>query len=132
MLNEQQIQAAMGVARRMYPLLLEVMEITDDLSDSLSRQDQVSMRMFLSMRQDSINQLVKCKEELRKQCSLMEPEAGEELRQILAGNPPKNVPGISQLAEQVEKNQALLRRVVQSDRVISQRIGGKQSFYSKP
>lgn len=132
MLNEQQIQAAMGVARRMYPLLLDVMEITDDLSDSLKRQDQVSVRMFLSMRQDSINQLVKCKEELRKQCNLMKPEEGEQLQQILDGNPPKDVPGISQLAEQVEKNQTLLRRVIQADRVINQRIGGKQSFYSKP
>ncbi len=132
MLNEQQIQAAMGVARRMYPLLLEVMEITDDLSDSLNRQDQVSVRMFLSMRQDSINQLVKCKEELQKQCKLMEPKEGEQLRQILDGNPPKDVPGISQLAEQVQKNQTLLRRVIRADRVINQRIGGKQSFYSKP
>lgn len=132
MLNKQQIETAMGIERRIYSLLLDVMETTDDLSDSLNRGDQVAVRMFLNMRQDSINQLLKCKEDLYQQCRSMEPEAMEQLRQTLMGNPPCQEAEISRLAQQAEKNQTLLRRVIQADRAVNQRVSGKQSFYAQP
>lgn len=130
MLDEQQIQAALAVERRMYTLLLEVMEITDDLTQAVDRQDQVSVRMSLGMRKDSLRLLMQCKEELQIQCSHLDPEASEQLTKILNNHPCDEIPASSVLSQQVERNQALLRRIIQRDQAVSQRLGGKRSFYS--
>ena len=52
MLDDRHFSAASAVQRKMYVLLTEVSELTDQLSQAVDRQDQVSVRMFLSMRQE--------------------------------------------------------------------------------
>ena len=57
----------------------------------VDRQDQVSVRLFLSMRQEQINQLRDQKELLKKQCGGLPKEEGDLLRQILSGKKPAGV-----------------------------------------
>lgn len=69
MLSKQELDAALAAERAMYRALSEVQDITRELLDAVDRQDQVSVRLFLSMRQEQINQLRDQKELLKKQCA---------------------------------------------------------------
>lgn len=65
MLSKQELDAALAAERAMYRALSEVQDITRELLDAVDRQDQVSVRLFLSMRQEQINQLRDQKELLK-------------------------------------------------------------------
>lgn len=112
----------------MYRALSEVQDITRELLDAVDRQDQVSVRLFLSMRQEQINQLRDQKELLKKQCGGLPKEEGDLLRQILSGKKPAGVEGEA-LSLQVERNRALLERTLQADKALSRRLAGRESFY---
>ena len=56
-MNEQTITEAHGACRRIYTALTELLELTNELSEAIQRQDQVSVQLFLSMRQEPLEQL---------------------------------------------------------------------------
>ena len=128
MLSKQELDAALAAERAMYRALSEVQDITRELLDAVDRQDQVSVRLFLSMRQEQINQLRDQKELLKKQCGGLPKEEGVLLRQILSGKKPAGVEGEA-LSLQVERNRALLERTLQADKALSRRLAGRESFY---
>ena len=128
MLSKQELDAALAAERAMYRALSEVQDITRELLDAVDRQDQVSVRLFLSMRQEQINQLRDQKELLKKQCGGLPKEGGDLLRQILSGKKPAGVEGEA-LSLQVERNRALLERTLQADKALSRRLAGRESFY---
>ena len=123
MLSKQELDAALAAERAMYRALSEVQDITRELLDAVDRQDQVSVRLFLSMRQEQINQLRDQKELLKKQCGGLPKEEGDLLRQILSGKKPAGVEGEA-LSLQVERNRALLERTLQADKALSRRLAG--------
>ncbi len=132
MLNERDISPALAVARKMYTALSEVLEATADLSDALRRQDQVSFQLYLSMRQDSLNQLQDCRALLQKQCAGLPQAEGQALREILSGTEAAPAPpGAEKLAEQARRNRALWERAVQADQAINRRLGGGKSYYAQ-
>ena len=128
MLSKQELDAALAAERAMYRALSEVQDITRELLDAVDRQDQVSVRLFLSMRQEQINQLRDQKELLKKQCGGLPKEEGDLLLQILSGKKPAGVEGEA-LSLQVERNRALLERTLQADKALSRRLAGRESFY---
>ena len=128
MLAQKDWSAALALEKRMYLCLSEVQELTGELTDAVNRQDQVSSQMFLSMRQEQINELREIKELLRKQCRTLPAEDGERLRGVLSGAKQETGEGEA-LSAQVERTRALLERVLQADRALSRRLGGKKSFY---
>ena len=128
MLSKQELDAALAAERAMYRALSEVQDITRELLDAVDRQDQVSVRLFLSMRQEQINQLRDQKELLKKQGGGLPKEEGDLLRQILSGKKPAGVEGEA-LSLQVERNRALLERTLQADKALSRRLAGRESFY---
>ena len=128
MLSKQELDAALAAERAMYRALSEVQDITRELLDAVDRQDQVSVRLFLSMRQEQINQLRDQKELLKKQYGGLPKEEGDLLRQILSGKKPAGVEGEA-LSLQVERNRALLERTLQADKALSRRLAGRESFY---
>lgn len=133
MLNDQHFSAASAIHRKMYISLTEVAELTDELSQAVSRQDQVAVRMFLSMRQEEIQRLTSYQAMLRRQCVQLPGEDGALLRQMLSGQfsgtPPS--PAGEELLRQVQRNRVLLDRVQRADQAVSRRLGGKNSFYAK-
>lgn len=133
MLSDQTLSTATAIQRKMYTSLTEVADLTDQLSQSVDRRDQVSVQMFLSMRQEEINQLTSCKAILQRQCAELSPEDGALLRQLLTGqvSQPPTSPAGQALLQQVEKNRALLERVCRADQAVSRRLGGPTSYYAK-
>ena len=126
-MDEQALKVAMSAEQKMYTALSEVMELTGELADAFQRQDQVSVQMFLGMRQEPIDRLESCKAMLERQCLQLPPEQRQILRGILQGQTPP--PRAQALGELVQKNKRLLDRILEVDRRLNLRIGGVHSFY---
>lgn len=125
------IAAALATERKCYAALTEVMELTQDLSDAVQRQDQVTVQMFLSMRQEPINQLKEYRSLQRKRCASLPEEESAALWKVLTGKGADGTGQLQDLEKVVGQNQSLLERIQQADRQVSVRLGGKKSFYSK-
>lgn len=130
MLSKQELDAALAAERAMYRALSEVQDITRELLDAVDRQDQVSVRLFLSMRQEQINQLRDQKELLKKQCGGLPKEEGDLLRQILSGKKPAGVEGEA-LSLQVERNRSAVRADASGGQGSEQAAGGERVFLPK-
>ena len=129
---EQALATALAVEKRMNLALNETLDLTQELLDSLGRQDEVSVRLNLSLRQEPIDQLLACQESLKRQAAGLPPPERELLRGLLNGEPVKSESAASrELAGLVARNQSLWERVVQADRSVSRRLGGRQSFYQR-
>ena len=126
-MDEQALKVAMSAEQKMYTALSEVMELTGELADAFQRQDQVSVQMFLGMRQEPIDRLESCKAMLERQCLQLPSEQRQILRGILQGQSPP--PQAQALGELVQKNKRLLDRILEVDRRLNLRIGGEHSFY---
>ena len=57
MLSQEVLSAAAAVEKKMYLALCEVEELTMELAQAVDRRDQVSVRMFLSLRQEQVDHL---------------------------------------------------------------------------
>ena len=125
------IAAALATERKCYAALTEVMELTQDLSDAVQRQDQVTVQMFLSMRQEPINQLKEYRSLQRKRCASLPEEESAALWKVLTGKGADGTGQLQDLEKVVGQNQSLLERIQQADRQVSVRLGGKKSFHSK-
>lgn len=125
------IAAALATERKCYAALTEIMELTRDLSDAVQRQDQVTVQMFLSMRQEPINQLKEYRSLQRKRCASLPEEESAALWKVLTGKGGDGTDQLQELEKLVGQNQSLLERIQQVDRQVSVKLGGKKSFYSK-
>ena len=130
-MDSQVIAAALATERKCYAALTEVMELTQDLSDAVQRQDQVTVQMFLSMRQEPINQLKEYRSLQRKRCAALPEEESAALWKVLTGKGADGTGQLQDLEKVVGQNQSLLERIQQADRQVSVSLGGKKSFYSK-
>lgn len=131
MLTAEIFSQAIAVEKAMYRSLTELEELTQELSQALSRGDKVSVQMFLSMRQEPLEALTRHKAALRRLCAgLSEPDS-RLLRDILQQPSPPACPGSQELAQQVSRTRILWERVVRADRQISLKLGGSSSFYAK-
>ena len=130
-MDSQVIAAALATERKCYAALTEVMELTQDLSDAVERQDQVTVQMFLSMRQEPINQLKEYRSLQRKRCASLPEEESAALWKVLTGKGADGTGQLQDLEKVVGQNQSLLERIQQADRQVSVSLGGKKSFYSK-
>ena len=116
--------------RKKYNYLTEVQDVTRQLAESLDRNDQVSARMLVAMRQDPIRQLaeVDSGEKLRLDAF---PEADQARAEALRRGGEPREDGEQIFAEQAGKTRRLLEQVVELDRRTSMRLAGEKSFYHK-
>ena len=131
-MDENIIAAALATERKRYTTLTEVMELTKELGDAFQRQDQVSVRLFLSMRQEPINQLREYRAIQRKRCAALPDEEGEVLWKVLTGQGSGDGSEQLQVLEKlIGQNRNLLERVLEADRQVSMKLGGKKSYYAR-
>ena len=130
-MNQQSVLEALGLERKRNEALLEARELTDELAQALQRQDQVSVQMFLSMRQEPINRLREFQALRRKQlAALPEGELGG-MKQLLSGSAPGQTAAEQSLVRLAGQNRHLLEQVLQEDRRLSTRLGGRKSYYAR-
>lgn len=116
--------------RKKYNYLSEVMDLTQQLAETLDRNDQVSVRMLLAMRQDPILHLEEVERTNKLRRRSLAEEDQERVRALLEGAEPQGSEERTFL-EHAGKARRLLERVVELDRRLSLRLAGENSFYSK-
>lgn len=116
--------------RKKYNYLNETMDLTTQLAENLERNDQVSARIILAMRQDPILHLAEVDQACKLRREDLDPEDRERVAALLKGAEPRSGEERAFL-EQVGRTRRLLERVVELDRRVSIRLAGEDSFYKK-
>lgn len=131
MLTAATISQAVAVEKAMYLALTELEELTQELSQAVNRGDNVSVHMFMAMRQEPLDQLMKYKASLNRLCAGLPEADAQLLHQILEQPSPPTCAGGEALAQQVSRNRALWERVVRADRQVNMKLTGPSSFYTR-
>ena len=116
--------------RKKYNLLSEVMDLSQQLSEAMDRNDDVSVRLLLAMRQEPILKL----EEVRRAVDLKrEALSPEDLERVAALNGPAAPKSEEETNYRTQAGNVhrLLKRVLELDERLNRRMGGKDSFYTK-
>lgn len=116
--------------RKKYNLLSEVMDLSRQLGEAMDRNDDVSVRLTLAMRQEPILQLEEVKRSVERKRETMAPEELERVNALNSGGEPRDTD------EAVYEKQAgsvrrLLERVLELDQRLNRRMAGKDSFYAR-
>ncbi|MCI9546124.1 MAG: hypothetical protein HFH60_05490 [Lachnospiraceae bacterium] len=117
--------------QKKYGNMNEVLRVTQEMQDALSRDDRVSMEMLLSMRQKDIDLAADCDGDIRYLLSVLTPEKREQTREWLNHGTAKEEDGfeavkISEIAGSIRN---VLDKTIQVDSRMSRRVAGKDSFY---
>lgn len=116
--------------RRIYNLLVEVLELSRQLAEALDRSDAMSAQMLLAMRGEPIQRLSDTREAIKQQLEELPARDRERLRALLNGNPAA-APEEQSFAEQVAANARLLKQVQELDRALSAKIARENSVYNQ-
>ena len=119
--------------QKKYTSVNEICKTTQEMQDALSRDDRVSMQMLISMRQSDIDIAADCDRDIRYLLSVLLPEKRDQVRGWLNTGNAEESDGfeavkIGEIAESIRK---VLNKAIQTDQRMSQRVAGKDSFYTE-
>ena len=116
--------------KKKYNYLVEIQDLTRQLAESLDRNDQVSTRMLVAMRQDPIRQLTEVEHSGKLRLTVLAPEDRETVAALRKGAGHQD-DGQRIFQEHAGKTRRLLEQIVELDRRVSLRMAGENSFYTK-
>ena len=116
--------------RKKYNLLSEVMDLSQQLGEAMDRNDDVSVRMLVSMRQDPILRLEEIKAAIGSKRDSMPPEEWERVNDLNGGAQPRDEDETVYL-NQVGSVRRILERVLELDQRLNRRMAGNDSFYAQ-
>ena len=127
-MTQEKIADAHVQTRRIYNLLGEIYDLSQQLADALDRDDQITVQMLLGMREEPIRKLAETKEILMRQVTEAGAEDAEHLRALLNGKAAA-VENEKGLAEQVAVNMRMLKQVQELDEHLNRKITRGKSVY---
>lgn len=131
-MTEKAVMDALVQMKRTGNLLNELWDLTQQLGESIDRNDQVSTQMLIAMREEPLGKLQETDRAIREQLgALPEREDAAALAAMLNGGPPAD-PGqgaMGMLCEQVASNNRRLKQIMELDRRLNQRLGRERSAY---
>ena len=118
------------LARKQYNCLSEVWDLSQQIGQAMDRNDDVSVRMLVAMRQEPLLQLQELKRITDMKKEDMSPEDRKRISALAQGATPQ---GEEETTYQNQSGSArrLLERVVELDERLNRRIGGNDSFYAQ-
>ena len=116
--------------RKKYNCLSEVMDLSRQMGEAMDRNDQVSVRMLLALRQDPILHLGEIDQASQARRRDLTQEDRERAEALLKGAQPRSNEERTFL-EQAGRTRRLLERVVELDRRVSLQMAGDNSFYKR-
>ena len=129
-MRQEELDTALAMARQMYRALSETASLTVDLSEAVGRQDSESIRLFLRMRQEQIDQLAEHDGALRRLCDGLTQERDcLRMRELLEGTAQGITPEEEPLFRQITQNLAVLARIRQADASVNRKLCRQDSFY---
>mgnify|MGYP001025815655 CR=1 FL=1 len=114
--------------RKKYNCLSEVMDLSRQMGEALDRNDDVSMRILVAMRQDPLLQLEELKQAIAAKMERLSPEDRERAAELGQGAAPQGEEETTYF-NQTGSARRLLERIIQLDERLNRRMGGKDSFY---
>ena len=131
-MTEKALMDALVQMKRIGNLLNEFEDLTQQIGQSIDRNDQVSLQMLIAMREEPLAKMQAADQALREQLeALADRDEAAGLAVILNGGSPAEPGGRTQqmLCEQVAANNRHLKQIVEMDRALSQRLGREKSMY---
>jgi len=116
--------------RKKYNYLTELQDLTRQIGETLDRNDQVSTRMLVAMRQDPLRHLEEVDGGEKARLSILTEEDRERVKALSRGEETGDE-NERVFREQAGKTRRLLEQVVELDRRVSLRMAGERSFYHK-
>lgn len=116
-------------AKRIYSLLSEVLDLSNQLAEAIDREDRVVVQMLVDMRDEPIKKLQTARTALQEQKDGLEEASRERLTALLNGEPAAN-PEEAPLEAQIASNKRLLQRVLELDQRLNRKITGAKSIYN--
>ena len=116
--------------RKKYNYLVELQDLTGQLAENLDRNDQVSVRMLVAMRQDPVRLLAEVDNSGKIRLAALSEEDRRRAGELLKEGQPRD-DGERIFLEQAQKTRRLLEQVVAMDRRVSMKMAGESSFYHK-
>lgn len=121
---------ALAHQRQLYTRLEEALALTRQLSEAVDRNDQVSARMLLSMRGESVEQLLELRQTIRQLRQDLPQEQGQHLADILNGDAPQT-PETAALAHQSAVNRRLTEQLLSLDQGVNRKLGRDRSLFAQ-
>lgn len=131
-MTEKTVMDALVQMKRTGNLLNELEDLTQQLGDSIDRNDQVSTAMIIAMREEPLAKLQAADQAMREQLeALADREEAKQLADMLNGGPPEDAANQMQqmLVNQVAANNRRLKLVQELDRMLNQRLARGESAY---
>lgn len=131
-MDEKTVMDTLVQMKRIGNLLNEVEDLTQQLAQSIDRNDQVSSSMLIGMRAEPLEKLQAADHAVREQLeAIKDPDAAAALSSMLNGGGPVEENDRSQvmLCEQVASNRRRLTQIISVDRVLNQRMAREKSAY---
>lgn len=115
--------------RKIYNLLGEVMDLSQQLVQAVDRDDQVSVQMLLAMREEPIRKILLAQQAVKQQLTALPPEEAQYLHALLSGSPARTAQE-EPLARQIATNLRLLQRVQEMEKPLNQKICRDKSVFT--
>lgn len=129
-MNANQWMDLTVLERKKYNYLCEVLDLTQQLGQSLDRNDPVSSKILVAMRQDPIQALEELNRSIQQRKTEFSSVEQQRISALLSGAAPADGPETA-FCNQASLARRQLERVLELDRRISVRLAGEQSFYKQ-
>lgn len=133
-MEEKTVMDALVQMKRTGNLLNELLDLTQQLGQAIDRNDQVSIEMLISMREEPLAKLQAADQAMRDQIAASpDGDSAAQLAAMLNGEEPADGAGQTErmLYEQVASNRRRLKQVMDLDRVLNQRMAREESVYER-
>ena len=129
-MKQEQLVDILVLAKRMGNLFAEVEDLTNQLAESVDRQDEVSIGLSTAMRAEPIKKLAEADHALREQLSELDAEDSVRIRAILNGESSAAQGEMEKmLAAQAVQNIRLHQRLMEKDQIVNRKITRDKSIY---
>lgn len=114
--------------KRRYAQLSELFDLTRQLAEAVDRNDEVTIQMLLSMREEPLAQMRQVEENLAMQRASLSEEDDRRLAELLSGAPARRQEE-NGLSDQVGANRRLLGQLVELDKRVNKKVTREKSIY---
>ena len=106
----------------------EALDLTRQLAEAVDRDDQITVQMLVSMRQEPTDKLFRANQALDQQRRDLPGADADRLAALLKGAAAETEDE-EPLAAQVGLNQRILKQLVDLDRVVNRKLTREKSIY---
>lgn len=127
-LKQQDLDELLELEKKFYAKVVETLSITNELREAVEREDGVSIRILIAERQRPLLELQETQEFIKlKRLDLTKEDALQFDRLVAGGD--ATSPAEYPVAEQIQRNQSMLSRLIELDKRINQTFCGDKSIY---